>query len=74
MFDFVRLAAGVAAILLLPGYALLALARRQLDLDRVEAFCMAVGLSLAAVPLLLYATTLIGIPQGPSAVIGLLAL
>jgi hypothetical protein len=74
MFDFVRLTAGAAAILLLPGYALLALARRQLDLDRVEAFCMAVGVSLAAVPLLLYATTLTGITQGPGVVLGLLAL
>jgi hypothetical protein len=74
MLDFVRMAAGAAAIFLLPGYALLTLARRQLDFDWVEALCMALGLSLAAIPLALYATTLAGIPQGKWFVLGLLVL
>lgn len=74
MLDFVRVALGAAAIFLLPGYALLALARRQLDFDPVETLCMALGLSLAAVPLLLYATTLLGIQQGRWLVVGLLVL
>ncbi|MCC6457425.1 MAG: hypothetical protein IT328_20890 [Caldilineaceae bacterium] len=72
MLDLVRVAVGAAAIFLLPGYALLALARRQLDFDPVEALCMAVGLSLAAIPLALYATTLLGIRQGPGIVLALL--
>jgi hypothetical protein len=74
MFDFLRLVVGTVALFVLPGYALLALARRQLNLDWVEAFCMALGLSLVAVPLLLYATTLMGLVQGPGIVFGLLAL
>jgi hypothetical protein len=74
MWDFVRVVVGAAAIFLLPGYALLALARRQLALDAVEAFCLAVGLSLAAIPLALYATTLLGIRQNAQVVMGLLLL
>ncbi len=74
MLDFVRMAVGVAAIFILPGYALLAVARRQLDLDAVDAFCMALGVTLAAIPLALYATTLLGVQQGKWLVVGLLAL
>ncbi len=74
MFDFVRLTVGAVVILLLPGYALLSVGRRPLQLDWVEALCMAAGLSLAAVPLLLYLTTLLGANQGPGMVWALLAL
>lgn len=74
VLDFVRVAAGAAAIFLLPGYALLALARRYLAFDVVESLCVALGLSLAAIPLALYATTLLGIPQGQGVVVTLLLL
>ena len=74
MIDFVRLTLGAVALFLLPGAALLAVGRRQLQLDWVETLCMATGLSLAAVPLLLYVTTLLGLRQGPTMVWALLAI
>src|SRR4051794_5865620 len=74
MLDFVRLAVGALALFLLPGYALLAIAGRQIELDEMERLCMALGLSLSAFPLFLYATTLLGLRQGPGMVWGLLAL
>lgn len=74
MIDFVRLTLGAVLLLFLPGAALLAVGRKQLQLDWVETLCMASGLSLAAVPLLLYATTLIGLRQGPLVVWALLAI
>lgn len=74
MLDVVRVIAGAAALFLLPGYALFALARRQLDFDPIESLCMALGLSLAAIPLALYATTLLGLKVGPSVMAGLLFL
>ncbi len=74
MLDLLRLAVGAAALFFLPGYALLALAREQLDLDRIEAACVALGLSLAAVPLALYVSSLLGIQQGQTLVVGLLVL
>ena len=74
MLDFVRLTLGAVLLLFLPGAALLAIGRKQLQLDWVETLCMASGLSLAAVPLLLYATTLIGLRQGPLVVWALLAI
>lgn len=74
MVDLIRVTLGATALFLLPGYALLALARRKLDFDAVEALCLALGLSLAAIPLALYLTTLLGIRQGPGLLIFLLML
>src|SRR3954453_17268265 len=74
MLDFVRLAAGALALFLLPGYALLAIAGPQIELDEMERLCMALGLSLAAFPLFLYVTTLLGLREGPGMVWSLLAL
>ncbi|TFH43914.1 MAG: DUF1616 domain-containing protein, partial [Lysobacterales bacterium] len=55
-----------AAMFFLPGYALLALVNPRLETDPVERFSLAVGLSLAVIPLSLYLSTLAGIRQGPT--------
>lgn len=68
MLDFVWLAIGALALFFVPGLALLAFARPQLEFDGIEQLCLAPALSLALVPLLLYITTLLGIRQGPTVV------
>jgi hypothetical protein len=78
MLDFMWLAVGAGALFLLPGYALLALARnafpKSAPPDWMERLALALGLSLAVVPLLLYALTLVGIRQGPGVVWALLGI
>ncbi len=63
-----------AAIIVLPGYALLAPLRGRLGLDRVETLCAATGMSLALLPLLLYGATLVGLRFGTGPVVTLLGL
>lgn len=72
MLDFVQLAVSLAAIFFLPGAAFLTFARRTILFDWVEYVCMAFGLSLAVIPLTLYATTLVGITQSHWLLVGLL--
>lgn len=74
MLDILQIAVAVGAIFLLPGAALLTLARRSMSFDWVEYLCLSLGLSLAVVPLALYATTLMGIVQNSWLVVGMLAM
>lgn len=50
-----------AVLFLVPGYALLALARPRMDLGPLEGLIVSAGLSVAVVPLLLYFCSLAGI-------------
>ena len=56
-----------AGIFYLPGQALLVLLKPRLKLDPIERFSLALGLSLAAIPLSLYGMTLAGLHQTASA-------
>jgi hypothetical protein len=54
------------AVFLFPGYALLIALRRYRRAGAVEVLCVAAGLSIAVVPLLLYACTLLGWRLSPT--------
>lgn len=56
--------AGIA-VFFCPGYALLVVLKRQKDLALIEMLCVAGGLSIVVVPLMLYATTYLGIELVP---------
>ena len=61
------LALSALAIFLFPGYAVLTAFRRYRQAGVVEVLCASVGLSIAVVPLLLYACTLAGWRLNPVA-------
>ena len=60
------------AIFLCPGYALLVILKPQHAFDIVEMLCAAGGLSIAAVPLVLYASTYLGLQLTAGRTIGFL--
>lgn len=72
MIGIIALVAG-GVLLLLPGYALIIALRPRWGFDSVETLCAAAGLSIAVVPLILYATSLLGFKLAPWAVVLLLA-
>ncbi len=56
------------AIFFLPGNSLLVIFKPRIRLDPVERFSLALGLSLAAIPLSLYGMSLLGLSQTPNAI------
>ncbi|MGB2896343.1 MAG: glycosyltransferase family 39 protein [Anaerolineales bacterium] len=52
-----------AAIFFLPGNALVVLLKPRISLDPVERFSLALGLSLAAIPISLYVMSILGLQQ-----------
>jgi len=61
-------------LFLLPGYSLIVALRPRWSFGFVETLCAAAGLSIAVVPLVLYATTLLGFRMTPWALALLLAI
>lgn len=62
------------AVFLFPGYALLAAFRHFRQRDLVEVLCAAAGVSIAVVPLLLGAFTILGWPVTPAVAAAVMAL
>ncbi len=56
------------AVFLLPGYAILALFNPRMTIDPVERLSLALGLTLAVIPLSLYGMTLLGLSQTPNVI------
>jgi Family of unknown function (DUF6541) len=65
--EIARLALSALAIFLFPGYAVLTAFRKYRQAGVAEVLCASVGLSIAVVPLLLYACTLAGWRLNPVA-------
>ena len=71
--EMMALAAGVL-LLVLPGYALLAVFGQRLGLSAGEKLCAGSGLSIAVAPLLLYGASSLGIALSPARLAAVLAL